>query len=154
MTLIIRGRLRDFLRQYGVYVPHGSRTTSHSSLYTTSQLTTQPIWPENELISQIQHPEGLHSRLNPAWAREHGKEPLPRAPGEAIIEPQTSIQAPRTPANRPFLTPNTTREEGHRSIRFQNDNVIASTEEPERYYSRFNDTYTDKWPSNRSYRTR
>lgn len=94
MTLATRGSLRDFLRQHDIYVPHGSRTTSHSSLYTTSQLELQPTWPKEELAQQLQHPDGLKSRLNAAWAKEHGKEPLPHALGEPIFQPQTPIRAP------------------------------------------------------------
>jgi hypothetical protein len=37
---------------------------------------------------QINHEEGLTSRLNAAWARKHGKQPLPGALEEATQEPQ------------------------------------------------------------------
>jgi len=116
-----KGKLRTHLRKNGVYIPIIPRVQIYQTLYDTCQLKSQPIWPQDELTMQIQHAEGLTSRLNAAWAREHGKQPLARTPGEPIQEIQMPIRGSQSSTTQPFLTPTTTHTahpESRRSIRW------------------------------------
>lgn len=127
-----KSKLRNYLRKNGIYIPLIPRTSAYQALYDAAQETNQPTWPEDELLMQIQHPDGLTSRLNTTWAREHGKQPLPRTPNEPILEPHTPAHNRQPPAAQPFMTPSTThvaQPGSRRSIRWQRDEPVASTEE-------------------------
>lgn len=124
--------LRNFLRQNGVFVTNTPRISINQALYSTCLLETQPIWPQDELIAQIQHIDGLTSRLNAAWAREHGKQPLARTLSEAIQEIQMPIHNSQPSITQPFLTPTTThpaQPESRCSIRSLRSEPVASVED-------------------------